>query len=413
MAEQELKYSIIKFNGTDFALWKDKILNALNASDLDIVIEEEFDLSEGNDNEKKDKKKKDEKAKVILMSTIHDNILRNLPRNTSKDIWNALLTKYEIKNVQNIISLRRKLMNSKQGDNETVEEFIDKVKNIRNEIEKAENAQMRDQDVAILLLQGLSHDYDNFVQFITANVEKLELEKIVLSLIQEEQRRLQKKQEYKTYEKDVFYTKEKTHKKKQYHKNIKCYNCNKMGHYASDCRSPKKERNIKNANLNIKNENKTAINNREDIVFHISDNNVNAKTTWILDSGATNHICCLRSMFKMFKPYNSTIKVGDGRQLKVKGIGTVECEIITKNKKQKLSISETLYVPDLSTNLISIGVLSKKGFEINFNEDSCKIKLNNEIIAEGTKWIHNINLYQLKIEISNERQAMIIQTNDW
>ncbi len=50
------------------------------------------------------------------------------------------------------------------------------------------------------------------------------------------------------------------------------------------------------------------------------------------------------------------MQVVDGRKLQVKGIGTVECEIIINNNKKKLTISETLYLPDLSTNLISIGV---------------------------------------------------------
>jgi hypothetical protein len=67
------------------------------------------------------------------------------------------------------------------------------------------------------------------------------------------------------------------------------------------------------------------------------------------------------------------VQVVDGRKLQVKGIGTVECEIIINNNKKKLTISETLYLPDLSTNLISIGVLSEKGFNINFEKNICKI----------------------------------------
>ena len=62
-------------------------------------------------------------------------------------------------------------------------------------------------------------------------------------------------------------------------------------------------------------------------------------------------------MFKTFEPYVSTVRVGDGRKLQVKGIGTIDCEIVTNKGKHKLTISETLYLPDLSTNLISIRVL--------------------------------------------------------
>ena len=98
-----------------------KILIALNASEIEDTISEEFKLNDGDENEKKEKKKKDDKAKVILVSTIHDNILRNIPIDTAKNIWKALTAKYELSNIQNIISLRRKLMNAKQGINEAME----------------------------------------------------------------------------------------------------------------------------------------------------------------------------------------------------------------------------------------------------------------------------------------------------
>jgi hypothetical protein len=91
MAEQDMKYNITKFNGTDFRLWKNKILIALNAGELEDVIQEEFKLDDGQEDEKKAKMKKDNKAKVILVSTIHDNILRNLPIDTAKSIWKALV----------------------------------------------------------------------------------------------------------------------------------------------------------------------------------------------------------------------------------------------------------------------------------------------------------------------------------
>ena len=83
MADADLKYSITKFNDTNYCLWKDKILNALTAAELDTVIKDDFNLNEGEDNEKKDKKKTDENGRksqsdlTILQSdyTIQDNIL--------------------------------------------------------------------------------------------------------------------------------------------------------------------------------------------------------------------------------------------------------------------------------------------------------------------------------------------------
>ena len=412
MAEQDMKYNITKFNGTDFRLWKNKILIALNAGELEDVIQEEFKLDDGQEDEKKAKMKKDNKAKVILVSSIHDNILRNLPIDTARSIWKALIAKYESCNIQNIISLRRKLMNIKQAVNETIVDYIDRVMNLKNEIEKTENSQIKEQDLAILLLQGLSQEYDYFVQVLTANATELKLEKVSTSLIQEEQRRSDKKPEVKKQESDIFYSKQNS-KKKFVKGRITCYNCNKPGHIAKDCRYPKRDRGYKNANINIKSDKKVKIDEDDNHLFHISSKHINAKKAWILDSGATNHMCCDKAMFKVLEPYKSVVQVGDGRKLQVKGIGTVECEIIIKNNKKKLTISETLYLPDLSTNLISIGVLSEKGFNINFEKDLCKITKENEVIAIGTKVSEESKLFQLPIEIINDSQALLTVSNDW
>ena len=66
-ANELARLRITKFNGDDFDLWKDKIMNALKASDCDQTIMQGFDLNEGNDQEKKAKEKTDEKAKLLLM----------------------------------------------------------------------------------------------------------------------------------------------------------------------------------------------------------------------------------------------------------------------------------------------------------------------------------------------------------
>jgi hypothetical protein len=104
MAGQDMKYNITKFNGTDFRFWKNKILIALNAGDLEDVIQEEFKLDDGQEDEKKAKMKTDNKTKINLVSSIHDNILRNLPIDTAKSIWKALITKYASCHIQNIMS---------------------------------------------------------------------------------------------------------------------------------------------------------------------------------------------------------------------------------------------------------------------------------------------------------------------
>ncbi|CAF1047938.1 unnamed protein product [Brachionus calyciflorus] len=126
---ETVRFNIKKFDGNDFVLWKDKVLNVLNATQCSEAIKDDFN------SETLEKKLKNEIAKLILMTSIEDRILRGLTRKTSQEIWKSLLNRYENKNIQNIMCLRKRILNSKQDDDESVEEFVDKVQNLREEIE--------------------------------------------------------------------------------------------------------------------------------------------------------------------------------------------------------------------------------------------------------------------------------------
>jgi hypothetical protein len=144
---------------------------------------------------------------------------------------------------------------------------------------------------------------------------------------------------------------------------------------------------------------------RDDDKFcFIANNSKDASNKiWLIDSGATNHIACSKEMFEKIEPYHSTIKLGDGRPLAVKGIGEIKVKIISNNKELEILISEVLYVPEMNTNLLSISRLDKKGYRITFENQKCLIRLNDKHIAEGIICKHNKNLYQLKTISNNEK----------
>ena len=74
------RINIKKFDGKDFTLYRDKLVNILKASSCNVAIGHDYVLDgEGA----QEKVAKDERAKFILMSTISDSILRRLPRSTA------------------------------------------------------------------------------------------------------------------------------------------------------------------------------------------------------------------------------------------------------------------------------------------------------------------------------------------
>jgi hypothetical protein len=166
---ENLKSNFKKFDGTDFFLWKDKVQASLKASKCIEAIKEGFNIKiEGQVENKEEKEKKneetDDKAKFISMSTIADNIFRKISRRSAKDIWKGLTDKYADKNLQSVIFLRRRFLNSKQESNESVEDFIDRVEMLREELETVHTVEVKDEDTALTILSGLLPANENFVQ---------------------------------------------------------------------------------------------------------------------------------------------------------------------------------------------------------------------------------------------------------
>ncbi|CAF0854097.1 unnamed protein product [Brachionus calyciflorus] len=154
--------------------------------------------------------------------------------------------------------------------------------------------------------------------------------------------------------------------------------CDNLGNYASDCKvgNSKEISSKTSTNANIKESE------NEDFIFHTQSSFRNGtKNIWLLDSGATNHLCCIKSMFQDFKPYNYKVRVGDGRELK--GM-------------------------DLCVNLVSIGRWSIKGYKILFEREKCSIILNNEIIIKSNGWKGHLK----KVKISYTERNSNIRSND-
>ena len=77
-------------------------------------------------------------------------------------------------------------------------------------------------------------------------------------------------------------------------------------------------------------------------------------------------MCHNATIFKdLGKTYNSTVKVGNGGYVDVKGRGRIS---VKTNSGIKL-ISNVLFVPDISQNLLSIGQMLEKQYSMQFKDN--------------------------------------------
>lgn len=91
---------------------------------------------------------------------------------------------------------------------------------------------------------------------------------------------------------------------------------------------------------------------------------------WFLDSACSNHMTRTREWFvNLDEGFKHSVKLGNDLRLTVKGIGEVrfEAEGITQ------VISRVYYVPELTSNLLSIGQLQEKDLTVVIRRGVCKI----------------------------------------
>ncbi|TXG64801.1 hypothetical protein EZV62_011795 [Acer yangbiense] len=96
-----------------------------------------------------------------------------------------------------------------------------------------------------------------------------------------------------------------------------------------------------------------------------------AKNKWFLDSGCSNHMCGEKEMFtQLDESFTSSVKFGNDTTVPVMGKGKIS---ITLKDGSQNAISDVLFVPNLHKNLLSVGQLSEKGYDIRIHEGICTI----------------------------------------
>ena len=110
---------------------------------------------------------------------------------------------------------------------------------------------------------------------------------------------------------------------------------------------------------------------------------------WIVDSGATCHMCNDQEQFVEFRKLSNTqeVTLGDGHTLDGTGIGVVKIEtLLPDGNTQMCRLEKVLYVPDLSYNLLSVSKATEAGNTTNFSGPGCEIvNRKGKVVAFATK----------------------------
>ena len=151
----------------------------------------------------------------------------------------------------------------------------------------------------------------------------------------------------------------------------------KTGLYAPQCKKRAKTGNSGNPP-------KAILVEGDDIIVVVSQANMGTNfKNWVVDSGATRHICANKDAFTSYTSVGDDEKVvylGDTRTAQVLGKGKVMLKL-TSGKT--LALNDVLHAPNIRENLVSITLLGKVGVKLSFEYDRIVMTKNNIFVGKG------------------------------
>lgn len=330
--------------------------------------------------------KKSKQAKARLMMTIEPKLYDEIGDHaTAFSLWAKCASLYQNDSWMHKARVIGNLATLKLANCASMEEFIREHTAAMCRIQETGFA-IADDVICGLIIYGLTPEYESFVggldgstvvnnaeQRLTSEVLKRRLidsaqaktmlngesnTSVAFKVSQHQQATSSKPTSTNKYKKK--FTKPKS-------ADVECFKCHEKGHKSFQCSKGKSADD---------NKPRTSGNAWQAEAFALNamaatncDSSVNS---WIIDSGATNHLTGDRKHFESFREsskFPDIVTAGDQR-LKVKGSGTVD---INANGKI-IPVKNVLLVEGASSNLLSVYDIQKTGYSVLFANDHCVVR---------------------------------------
>lgn len=359
----------------------------------------------------------DAKAQTLLVTRMSEEVMLHIIScETSASMWQKLLSVYEQKSETSIHIIQQRFFQFKYDENSDMSVFLSKIQEMQNHLKQLGEA-ISDKFVITKILMSLPEDYKHFVSaWESAPDDKQTYDNLVARLLIEEERI---KEKGGSSQSSAAFVAKKTNRK-----TVKCFKCNKLGHFISECRFNKTDdfRNSKDHHLEVRcyycnkpGHLKSQCRFKKDkkgnafvVMDKISESSAYFnKTKWLVDSGASEHMCCDYELFNSYcSAEGKSVIVGNGTQISVKGSGQVAVQVWNGNEWIDTTIDNVLHVPELSINLFSVNRATSKGYVIVTGENECKFYKENKVMAVAER---NGSMYYLNFRYHNTSEANVAE----
>ncbi|CAM8964429.1 unnamed protein product [Rhodiola kirilowii] len=135
-----------------------------------------------------------------------------------------------------------------------------------------------------------------------------------------------------------------------------CNYCKEKGHWKNECPKKQKQKQQGDGYVAVAEHD---VNSEEDLAL-LANEQPHYKDVWILDSGASYHICPCREWFSTYEQIDGgNISIANSDVCKAVGIGSIRIRMYNGSF---CTLNEVRHVPQMTKNLISLSLLDSKGF---------------------------------------------------
>lgn len=188
-----------KLDGENYADWKFKLQTLMEGNNTWVIVfgaEVKPMSPQATDVAIQIWERRENKAKVLLWMMVKDNIIPHIREcKTSKETWDTLKNLHETKTTNQILYLKSKLLSIKMEENESVSDFISRIKYLKDKLGDIGES-ISNRDLVTVTLTGMLDEYQMFIIGLSAREKAPTFDELAGILMQEEEWRRRLKQKW-------------------------------------------------------------------------------------------------------------------------------------------------------------------------------------------------------------------------
>lgn len=407
--------SVPQLTATNYYVWAMKLEAVLSLKKVKYVLT--TSRPTGDREREKWDGDNDDVVSIIKLTLSDDQAMQFADETNAKDLWAKIKETYVGRLEDSKIDATVELRSISMGDKETGAEYVARARGLASKC-KALGVNISDRELVYYVVRGLNGKFNRIRNTLKTQRDK-KLDDILEDLREEERELINQKKSN-----DAAYTA----RGGKHNAGKKCYVCKKPGHLAKTCwhrksndnDGEKKDRQQyrgrgnqrsdtqrpsrpqQNRQDERKDKSEKANEATDDYAFEAYDEDCisdSRKVSWILDSGCSSHMIKEKYVLNVFNHISGDVFLaGKGNITKSEGISSINSKFEIDNKYgNNVYLKDTLFVPELRSNLLSIRKLDEMGYKVVFGNDLALIYDDSKTIVG--KGIKNGSKYIIESEI--------------